>query len=115
MGTEAWTVWSPKRAITRPTRAPSSAPISAPAAVVTKHATSGRRDMPCSFPREAVSGGVCSGNTATVPEQPSYRLPRTVSPVRYDVTLRPDLAAFTFGGSEAVTVKVHELINSITL
>jgi puromycin-sensitive aminopeptidase len=50
-----------------------------------------------------------------VPEQPPYRLPRTVSPVRYDVTLRPDLKAFTFIGRESVTVKVHEAISGITL
>jgi puromycin-sensitive aminopeptidase len=44
-----------------------------------------------------------------------YRLPRTVSPVRYDVALRPDLKAFTFAGSSSVTVKVHEPVTSITL
>jgi aminopeptidase N len=50
-----------------------------------------------------------------VPDTPPYRLPRTVSPVRYDVTLRPDLKAFTFTGRESVTVKVHETISAITL
>jgi puromycin-sensitive aminopeptidase len=50
-----------------------------------------------------------------VPDNPPYRLPRTVSPVRYDVTLRPDLKAFTFTGRESVTVKVHDTISAITL
>ncbi len=71
--------------------------------------------MSFSFPREAVCGCLCNGNTAKVPEQPSYRLPRTVSPTRYDVTLRPDLKAFTFSGTEAVSVTVHEAVDAITL
>ncbi len=50
-----------------------------------------------------------------VSDHPPYRLPRTVSPVRYDVSLRPDLKAFTFAGSSSVTVTVHEPVNSITL
>ncbi|MEY2399762.1 MAG: tricorn protease interacting factor [Actinomycetota bacterium] len=71
--------------------------------------------MPFSFSRSAAIGGVCNGNTATVPDQPSYRLPRTVSPVRYDITLRPDLKAFTFSGTTAVDVKVHEAVRAITV
>jgi len=71
--------------------------------------------MPFSFPRRAVSGRVCTGNTANVPDQPAYRLPRTVTPRRYDITLRPDLKAFTFSGSQAVTVTVHEPVHAITL
>ncbi|HVT76140.1 MAG TPA: M1 family metallopeptidase, partial [Acidimicrobiales bacterium] len=50
-----------------------------------------------------------------MPEQPPYRLPRNVSPKRYDVTLRPDLKAFTFTGRSAVTVTAHAPIRSITL
>jgi puromycin-sensitive aminopeptidase len=50
-----------------------------------------------------------------VSEQPPYRLPRTVLPVRYDVTLRPDLKAFTFTGASSVTVKVHEPVREIIL
>ncbi|MEY2472760.1 MAG: tricorn protease interacting factor [Actinomycetota bacterium] len=50
-----------------------------------------------------------------MPENAPYRLPRNVSPVRYDVSLRPDLKAFTFTGRESVTVNVHETISAITL
>ncbi|MBA2609545.1 MAG: M1 family peptidase, partial [Actinobacteria bacterium] len=50
-----------------------------------------------------------------MPEQPAYRLPRAVSPVRYDIALRPDLKAFTFSGTTAVNVTVHEPVASITL
>ncbi|HUR78718.1 MAG TPA: hypothetical protein VMZ22_12285, partial [Acidimicrobiales bacterium] len=48
-------------------------------------------------------------------EHPAYRLPRTVSPVRYDIALRPDLKASTFSGTSSVTVKVHEATPAITL
>ncbi len=49
-----------------------------------------------------------------------YRLPRTVVPSRYDLTLAPDLAAATFTGEETVTVTVHEataevLLNAVEL
>src|SRR3989304_3267596 len=37
-----------------------------------------------------------------------YRLPRTVTPNRYDLTLEPDLAAGKFLGSLDVAVTVHE-------
>ena len=50
-----------------------------------------------------------------MPDEPSYRLPRTVSPVRYDIALRPDLKAFTFSGTTATTVTVHEPVDAITL
>jgi puromycin-sensitive aminopeptidase len=48
-------------------------------------------------------------------ETPSYRLPRTVVPVRYDLTLAPDLAAFTFVGRETVSVRVVEPVDEIVL
>ncbi len=48
-------------------------------------------------------------------DHPPYRLPRTVSPIRYDIGLRPDLQAFTFTGSSSVTVTVHEPVDEITL
>jgi puromycin-sensitive aminopeptidase len=38
-----------------------------------------------------------------------------VSPIRYDITLRPDLKAFTFAGSTSTTVTVHEAVSEITL
>jgi len=37
-----------------------------------------------------------------------YRLPRHVIPTRYDLRLEPDLAAFTFTGTETITVTVKE-------
>ena len=40
-----------------------------------------------------------------MPDNP-YRLPRTVVPSRYDLTLAPDLDAATFAGEETVTVEV---------
>ena len=44
-----------------------------------------------------------------------YRLPRTVTPNRYDLTLEPDLAAGTFVGSQDVAVTVHEPVTEIAL
>ncbi len=53
------------------------------------------------------------------PENP-HRLPRSVVPRRYDLTLEPDLDAATFAGHEAVTVEVVEptaeiVINAVDL
>ena len=48
------------------------------------------------------------------PENP-HRLPRSVVPRRYDLTLEPDLAAATFAGSEAVAVDVVEPTASVVL
>ncbi|MDP1792919.1 MAG: M1 family metallopeptidase [Acidimicrobiales bacterium] len=50
-----------------------------------------------------------------MPDQPSYRLPRSVLPKRYDVALTPDLSKFTFAGTSSTTVTVHEPVSSITL
>ena len=44
-----------------------------------------------------------------------YRLPLSVTPHRYDLTLEPDLAAATFHGVEAVHVEVHEPVNEIVI
>ena len=44
-----------------------------------------------------------------------YRLPRTVTPSRYDIRLTPDLTAFTFSGDEAVSVTVNEATAQIVL
>jgi puromycin-sensitive aminopeptidase len=44
-----------------------------------------------------------------------HRLPRTVVPVRYDLRLEPDLAAFTFAGDLTVTVTVNEPTSEILL
>ncbi|HET6949257.1 MAG TPA: M1 family metallopeptidase, partial [Acidimicrobiales bacterium] len=48
------------------------------------------------------------------PESP-HRLPRTVVPHRYDLTLEPDLGASTFAGHETVTVEVVEPTAEIVL
>ncbi len=48
-------------------------------------------------------------------EELRYRLPRTVVPRRYDLTLEPDLDAGTFSGSEAVTIEIQEPIEEIVL
>jgi puromycin-sensitive aminopeptidase len=47
-------------------------------------------------------------------EQP-YRLPRTVVPSRYDLTLEPDLDAGTFDGSIAVSLEIVEAVTEIVL
>jgi puromycin-sensitive aminopeptidase len=44
-----------------------------------------------------------------------YRLPWTVTPDRYDLTLTPDLSAFTFTGEEWVAVKVHQATSEVVL
>ncbi len=44
-----------------------------------------------------------------------YRLPRTVTPDRYELALKPDLAAGTFAGTQAVSVTVHEAVTEIVL
>ena len=44
-----------------------------------------------------------------------YRLPRTVVPRRYDLTLEPDLAAASFAGSVAVGVDVVEPTATVVL
>ena len=48
-------------------------------------------------------------------DERTYRLPRTVLPERYDITLTPDLEAFTFAGEEAVRVRVQEPTREIVL
>jgi puromycin-sensitive aminopeptidase len=48
-------------------------------------------------------------------DEAHYRLPRTVVPSRYDLTLEPDLAEATFAGSEVVTVAVEEPVDEIVL
>jgi puromycin-sensitive aminopeptidase len=45
----------------------------------------------------------------------AYRLPRAVTPVRYELTLEPDLAAATFTGHEDVTLTLHERTSEIVL
>src|SRR4029079_11493089 len=45
----------------------------------------------------------------------AHRLPRTVEPQRYELTLTPDLGAATFAGEERVRVLVHEPVTEIVL
>ena len=49
---------------------------------------------------------------ADVPDVPAYRLPRVVSPSRYEITLTPDLDAATFAGEERVEIRVHEPVDA---
>lgn len=44
-----------------------------------------------------------------------YRLPKTVTPSRYEIRLTPDLTTFTFSGDEAVSVTVNEPTPEIVL
>jgi puromycin-sensitive aminopeptidase len=50
-----------------------------------------------------------------VPDGDTHRLPYTVEPTRYDLTLCPDLDAATFDGEERVRVIVHEPTAEIML
>jgi puromycin-sensitive aminopeptidase len=44
-----------------------------------------------------------------------YRLPANVTPERYDLSLAPDLKAFTFAGHEIVAITVHEATTELVL
>jgi puromycin-sensitive aminopeptidase len=44
-----------------------------------------------------------------------YRLPANVTPSRYDLTLTPDLKAFTFDGTEIVAITVHAATADVVL
>jgi puromycin-sensitive aminopeptidase len=44
-----------------------------------------------------------------------YRLPKTVTPSRYDLVFEPDLESRTFTGSVDVVVQVHEPVTEIVL
>src|SRR4051794_3131550 len=48
-------------------------------------------------------------------DESAYRLPRTVLPRRYELTMEPDLDAATFAGEEAVAVEVTEPVTEIVL
>ena len=45
----------------------------------------------------------------------AYRLPRTVVPSRYDLTLAPDLTSATYTGDETIAVTVHEPTAEVVL
>ena len=44
-----------------------------------------------------------------------HRLPRTVEPQHYEITLTPDLAKATFAGEERVRLVVHEAVDTVVL
>src|SRR5919106_256174 len=52
---------------------------------------------------------------AIMPDTPSYTLPTTVYPERYQIRLTPDLAACTFAGEETVLLTVCEPVREIVL
>src|SRR5437879_12827242 len=49
------------------------------------------------------------------PMSDPYRLPRTVVPSRYELTLTPDLRTAAFAGEETVTVMVGEATREVLL
>ena len=48
-------------------------------------------------------------------DESAYRLPRTVVPRRYELTIEPDLDAATFVGEEAIAVEVAEATGEVVL
>ncbi len=56
-----------------------------------------------------------SKDQATLEKEKSYRLPSVVIPERYAISLKPDLATFTFTGSETIEVNVASATKTILL
>ncbi|HUF32158.1 MAG TPA: M1 family metallopeptidase [Acidimicrobiales bacterium] len=54
-------------------------------------------------------------SASTPGDEHLYRLPRTVLPRRYDLTIAPDLDAATFRGEEAVEVEVTTPVDQVVL
>lgn len=52
---------------------------------------------------------------AALPDERTYRLPKSVLPERYELTLAPDIAAFTYTGDERVTLSISEPTTEILL
>ncbi|HEV2370101.1 MAG TPA: M1 family metallopeptidase, partial [Acidimicrobiales bacterium] len=50
-----------------------------------------------------------------MPDPVPYRLPRTVVPVRYDLTLTPDLVDARFAGEARIQVQVTETVTEVVL
>ncbi len=50
-----------------------------------------------------------------MPEQKSFRLPRTVTPERYAIRLTPDLRSWTFTGEVTVRIEIHQPAHTIVL
>jgi puromycin-sensitive aminopeptidase len=53
--------------------------------------------------------------TNVEPDEQSYRLPRTVVPSHYDLSLTPDLNSFRFNGRERVRLTVTETVDRIVV
>lgn len=53
--------------------------------------------------------------TVSAPALAAGQLPRTVVPVLYDITVRPDARTLTFSGTETITVDVREATRTVTL
>jgi puromycin-sensitive aminopeptidase len=53
--------------------------------------------------------------SAPVPDADPYRLPRTVQPSRYVLTLEPDIASATFSGREVISIEVVQAVDEIVL
>jgi puromycin-sensitive aminopeptidase len=51
----------------------------------------------------------------SVAEQPSYRLPRTVVPERYQLELAPDLDTARFSGTVVITARAQQEVDQIVL
>ena len=53
--------------------------------------------------------------TASAPALSQGQLPRTIVPLAYDITVRPDAQALTFSGEETVAVEVKQRTATVTL
>ncbi len=50
-----------------------------------------------------------------MPGPDAFRLPRTVEPVRYELTITPDVQSSTFSGEERIRLRVAEPVDRIVL
>src|SRR5438445_11000246 len=57
----------------------------------------------------------CVDHEPSTDSEATYRLPRSVTPSRYDLTLEPSLDTATSVGHEAIAVTVHEAVTEIVL
>ena len=45
----------------------------------------------------------------------SVRLPIHISPITYNLVIKPDLESFTFSGNETIKIKVDKEVKEITI
>src|SRR6266568_335038 len=57
----------------------------------------------------------CVDHEPSTDSEATYRLPRSVTPSRYDLTLEPSLDTASFEGQQAIAVTVHEPVTEIVL